>query len=58
MPGLIEELETRQGELEEITAAGGFYQREHTEVQKTLDELTEVQMKLEQAFDRWSELEG
>jgi ABC transport system ATP-binding/permease protein len=58
LPALIEELETRQGELEGITASGDFYHREHTQVQKTLDELAEVQAKLEHAFERWSELEG
>ena len=57
LPELIDLLETRQGELEEMVAQSGFYQGDHTEVEKVLAELTRVQQELEDAFERWSELE-
>ena len=58
LPGLIEKLELRQRELEESMSHPDFYQGEHSAVQQVLDELTEVQEKLENAFERWAALEG
>lgn len=58
LPGLIDSLETRQGELEERVAQPDFYQGDHAEVQKALDDLAAIQGELEAAFERWSELEG
>ncbi|KAA1189172.1 ATP-binding cassette domain-containing protein [Pseudohalioglobus sediminis] len=58
LPALIETLETRQRELEAQVAEPDFYQGEHTAVQQVLGDLAGVQEELEQAFERWSELEG
>jgi ATP-binding cassette subfamily F protein uup len=58
LPGLIESLEQRQAELEAVTGGADFYQREHTEVEEVLGELTRVQEQLDQAIERWAELEG
>ncbi|QFU76911.1 ATP-binding cassette domain-containing protein [Halioglobus maricola] len=57
LPELIDELETRQAGLEEQTAAADFYQRDHTAVQEVLDALAAVQGELDQAMERWAELE-
>jgi ATP-binding cassette subfamily F protein uup len=56
--GKIEKLEQLQSELEEQMAAPGFYQSDYEQVQIVTQKLTEVQQKLEQAYDRWSELEN
>ncbi|KZX56780.1 ABC transporter ATP-binding protein [Halioglobus sp. HI00S01] len=57
LPALIDELETRQATLEAQTSAADFYQQDHVEVQKVLDAMTEVQERLDQAMERWAELE-
>ena len=54
---MIETLESRQGELEQVMSNADFYQREHTEVQSVLDEVAKVQAELETALERWTELE-
>ena len=58
LPGLIESLEQRQAELETLAGGADFYQREHTEVERVLGDLTRVQEELDQAIERWAELEG
>ena len=58
LPGLIEELEQSQKALEETVSDPDFYQRDQAEVAKVLADLTEVQAKLESAFERWSQLDG
>ena len=57
LPEMIETLESRQGELEQVMSNADFYQREHTEVQSVLDEVAKVQAELEAALERWTELE-
>jgi ATP-binding cassette subfamily F protein uup len=57
LPGLIEELEQRQTKLEKAVSSGNFYQGEHAVVQQVLDELAQVQMKMEKIFERWAALE-
>ena len=57
LPARIEALETRQAELEAITAAPDFYQGDGAAVQATLAEFTEVQATLEAAVERWAALE-
>ncbi len=57
LPGLIDSLETKQTELETEMSAADFYQREHTDVQSVLDEVARIQEELEQALERWAELE-
>ncbi len=58
LPGLIEELEQSQQALEEKVSDPGFYQRDQAEVEQVLADLTDVQAKLESAFERWSQLDG
>ena len=57
LPGLIETLETKNSELEAQMSAADFYQREHTQVQAVLDQVAKIQQELEQALERWAELE-
>jgi len=57
LPARIEALETRQAELEAMTAAPDFYQGDAAAVQATLAEFTELQATLEAAVERWAELE-
>ncbi|GAB5451522.1 MAG: ATP-binding cassette domain-containing protein [Halioglobus sp.] len=58
LPAQLEALETRQAELEAQTADPGFYAGERAEIDAALSELVEVQTQLEQALERWVELEG
>ena len=57
LPGLIESLEAKQTELETEMSTADFYQREHSEVQSVLEEVARIQEELEQALERWAELE-
>ncbi len=58
MPALIESLEERQKALEATMALPDFYQREHSEVQDVIAQLARVQEEMENAFERWTELDG
>jgi ATP-binding cassette subfamily F protein uup len=58
LPDLIAELEAAQGVITEKMSAPSFYQQDAKMTAKTLDELKAVEEKLEQAFDRWNELES
>ena len=58
LPALIESLEQRQQALEQQVSDPGFYQGDHADVQRVTAELGQVQEDLEQAFERWSELEA
>jgi len=57
LPARIESLEARQAELQAVTAAPDFYQGDADGVQATLRELTALQASLENAVERWAELE-
>jgi len=57
LPGLIESLEAKQTQLETDMTAADFYQQDHTAVQSVLDEVSRIQQELEQAMERWAELE-
>ncbi len=57
LPGEIEAMETRQAELEALSADPGFYDREPEEVQALLKELAEIGPSLEERIERWGELE-
>ena len=57
LPGLIDQLETEQAELTEQISDAGFYKQEQEEIKNTLDKLKDVEEKLDQAFQRWDELE-
>ncbi len=58
LPVLIEELETKQAALTEQTSAPNFYKQDAKAVAKTLDELKALEIKLEQTYARWDELEA
>jgi ATP-binding cassette subfamily F protein uup len=55
---LIEKLEAKQGEFENLVAKSDFYDNESDKVSKTLKEMTDNQTQLEQAYERWEILEG
>ena len=58
LPGLIDELETRQTELNQQISEPEFYKKDQAVVTKTLDELKQTDEKLEQVYKRWDELEA
>jgi len=55
---LIGELETKQAELNRQISAPEFYKKDQAAVAKTLDELKQIDAKLEQVYKRWDELEA
>ena len=57
-PKLIDELETKQAKLTAQIGAASFYKQEPLAIAKTLDEMKEIEAKLEQVYDRWNELEA
>jgi ATP-binding cassette subfamily F protein uup len=58
LPALIEELEQKQGALEETIAMPEFYQGEREQIDATVQSLADTQASLEQAYERWAELDG
>lgn len=57
MPDTIAELEANLERLNEITSAADFYSQESQTVQQTLEQLAQAEAKLEEAMERWVELE-
>ena len=57
LPSDIEQLEKAIARLEERIAASDFYSQDHVDVDKILTQLTEDQGALDQAIERWAELE-
>ncbi len=57
LPAQIEALEAEQEELTATSALPDFYQQDKATVQQVLDRLTEISSELEQAIERWAELE-
>jgi ATP-binding cassette subfamily F protein uup len=57
LPGNIEKLEQKISELENRISAPNFYSKNDADVQTILTQLTEKQQALDQAIDRWAELE-
>jgi len=57
LPALIERLEQEQSALEQQIAAPEFYQAERDHIDNILAALKDTQIKLEQAYQRWGELE-
>jgi len=57
LPGRIEALETRIGELQAIAGDADFYSGSFDNVQPVLDDLAAAQQALESAIERWAELE-
>jgi ATP-binding cassette subfamily F protein uup len=58
LPGLIEQLETQLEALSAQIAEPSFYQQEQTKIDKHLAKIQHKERELEQAFERWEELEG
>jgi ABC transport system ATP-binding/permease protein len=57
LPARLEALEARKAQLEAEAADPAFYSRPHGEVTQRLEELAKLQIEIESAFARWSELE-
>ena len=57
LPARIEALEHEQAELQSVINDPAFYQGEAGEIEKTLARVTELEGELEQALERWMELE-
>ncbi len=57
LPQQIEELETKIDDLLEKISAADFYSKDHAETAPVLQEYAESQQALDQAIERWTELE-
>jgi len=58
LPAVIEELESRQTELNAQINSEHFYRQDPATAKRTLDEAEELDAELEKAYARWSELEA
>jgi ATP-binding cassette subfamily F protein uup len=58
LPERIEQLETRQAELNGLINSSEFYKNDQGTITKTMDELNQTAAALEQAYLRWDELEA
>jgi len=58
LPLDIDELEATQAELTEQISSADFYKQAQDATQKVLDQVTEIEANLEQAYKRWDELEA
>lgn len=58
LPALIETLEQQVESQQKAVSADGFYQQTSAEVEKALQALSSAQEKLDNAFERWAELES
>ena len=58
LPEKIEELESELEALQEETAHADFYNLEHTVVSSKLEQLETLELSLNEAMDRWVELEA
>jgi ATP-binding cassette subfamily F protein uup len=57
LPGRIEQLETELAALSGEVSARDFYSRRQDDVQAVLRQLGETQAVLDQAMQRWTELD-
>ncbi len=57
LPGLIEQLERQQSDLEDLISKPNFYANDQDQIQNTLKQLANIQTQLEQTYQRWEELE-
>ena len=57
LPEKIENLETEQEELQQLTSEGDFYQQDQQTIAETMERLKTVNEELDQAYTRWAELE-
>ena len=58
MPEVIDKLEAKQTALTQQISSSAFYKKDPLAIAKTLDELKEIEAKLEQVYARWDELEA
>lgn len=58
LPKSIEKLEATKNRLEKLISASDFYNNENLMIQKTLKDLSDLQTKLDTAYQRWEELEN
>ena len=58
LPSRIDELEAELSALHEQTSAAGFYQRPFEQTQPIIHRLAACQTELDQAIERWGELES
>jgi len=57
-PEMIDALEAKQAALTQQISSSAFYKKDPLAIAKTLDELKEIEAKLEQVYARWNELEA
>lgn len=57
LPEQIESLETKIAELQKQIALPSFYDQDYEQTQPVMEELSELQAKLDKATERWFELE-
>ncbi len=58
LPGLIEQLEAQQAEMERQIADPSFYQGERAQINQVLEQHGQLQAKLEALYLRWGDLEA
>tara|TARA_R110000868_G_scaffold364037_2_gene626671 strand:+ start:37904 stop:39661 length:1758 start_codon:yes stop_codon:yes gene_type:complete len=56
LPGLIEDLEAQQQALQAVTVAPDFYQQEQDVINTKLQQLADIDQRLQQAYERWEAL--
>ncbi len=58
LPVIIESLDAKHTDINAQISSATFYQQEQAAIQLVLDELAKVEADLEQAYQRWDELEA
>ncbi len=58
LPEQIEGLEIQIGEITELISQPDFYKSERAEIEKTEQQLADVQQQLNQSYQRWEELDA
>ncbi|MGB2287180.1 MAG: ATP-binding cassette domain-containing protein [Porticoccaceae bacterium] len=58
LPEHIEDLEVQVGEITELISQPDFYKSERAEIEKTEQQLADVQQQLNQSYQRWEELDA
>ena len=58
LPGLIEQLETEQAELQGQISQPEFYQQDKDKIKTTLERVEQVENELQTAFERWEYLDN
>jgi ATP-binding cassette subfamily F protein uup len=58
LPAIIEDLDSKQANINEQISSATFYQQEQSTIQLVLDDLATVEADLEKAYQRWDELEA